>query len=126
MVSYLLTMHTDQSVGLTKEPNVSTFLFSYRSPKDYQPGPKARQAWAAYFSSIGANLLERGNPVFESASLGVSESGAQCLGGYSIIVADDLAAAIAIAKDCPILLQGGVVEVGLITETDGDERRVHA
>ena len=37
------------------------------------------------------------------------------LGGYSIVSADDLSAAVAIARSCPALSAGGGVEVGELT-----------
>jgi hypothetical protein len=37
------------------------------------------------------------------------------LGGYSLIKADDLQAAVALAEGCPVLNEGGGVEVGELT-----------
>jgi hypothetical protein len=37
------------------------------------------------------------------------------LGGYSLIKADDLKAAVALAEGCPVLNEGGGVEVGELT-----------
>ncbi|MCW2939622.1 MAG: hypothetical protein JWN00_2607 [Actinomycetia bacterium] len=95
---------------------MSTFLFSYRMPKNYRPGSAdTMAAWNAWFDSMGTNLVDRGNPVFESDTLG--NCGADTtLGGYSLITADDLAAAVALAKGCPGLQDAGGVEVGVITE----------
>lgn len=52
-----------------------------------------------------------GNPVFERITVG-SSPGETVLGGYSLITAEDLEAAVALAKGCPILERGGAVEVG--------------
>jgi hypothetical protein len=63
---------------------------------------------------LGANLVDRGNPVLDSRALG--NTGADTtLGGYTLIHADDLEAAIALAKGHPLLQQGGGVEVGELT-----------
>jgi hypothetical protein len=96
---------------------MTTFLFSYRMPKGYRPGGSdAASAWAAWFEEMGNSVSERGNPVFESASLGNCGADTQ-LGGYSLITAEDLDTALALAKGCPALREGaGGVEVGVITE----------
>jgi len=95
---------------------MAKFLFSYRMSKDYVPGrPDAVAAWSAWFQELGASLVDPGNPVFERAGLG--DCGADtALGGYSMITADDLDSALALAKGCPALQAGGGVEVGVITE----------
>ncbi len=98
---------------------MTTFLFSYRMPRDYRPGrPEALAAWAAFFEGIGDDVLDQGNPVFESASLG--NCGADtALGGYSLVEARDLDAALALAEACPGVAEGGGVEVGVITVLGG-------
>jgi hypothetical protein len=95
---------------------MAKFLFSYRMSKAYVPGgPGAADAWSAWFGEMGASVTDPGNPVFESASLG--DCGADtALRGYSLITADDLDSALALAKGCPALQAGGGVEVGVITE----------
>jgi hypothetical protein len=95
---------------------MTTFLFSYRAPKGYAPGSDAVAAWTTWFEEMGNSVSDRGNPVFESAGLG--NCGADTnLGGYSLITAEDLDTALALAKGCPVLREGaGGVEVGVITE----------
>jgi hypothetical protein len=95
-----------------------TFLFSYRMPKDDRPGqPRAMDAWNAWFDSMGAAVIDRGNPVFESSTLGDCRPDTT-LGGYSVVSADDLDAAVALAKDCPALAHGAGVEIGVLTVLD--------
>lgn len=95
-----------------------TFLFSYRMPKDDTPGqPRAMDAWNAWFDSMGAAVIDRGNPVFESSTLGDCRPDTT-LGGYSVVSADDLDAAVALAKDCPALAHGAGVEIGVLTVLD--------
>jgi hypothetical protein len=54
--------------------------------------------------------------VFTSCTVG--NCGADTdLGGYSIVVADDLDAAMALIKGCPAVGDGGGVEVGEVTNT---------
>jgi hypothetical protein len=92
-----------------------TFVFNYRMPKDYvRGGADTMAAWAAWFDSMGANLADRGNPVFESTEVG-NCGDSTGLGGYSLLSAEDLESAVALAKGCPALDAGGGVEVGAIT-----------
>jgi hypothetical protein len=91
------------------------FVISYRAPRDYVPGrADDMAAWAAWFDGMGSNLAEIGNPVREVTQLG--ECGAsQRLRGYSVVTADDLQAALVLAKGCPGLADPGFgVEVGVV------------
>ena len=91
-----------------------TFVFSYRMPKDYVPGgADTMAAWAAWFDSMGANLTDRGKPVFETTGLG-NCGGDTALGGYSFVTAEDLESAVGLAKGSPALDAGGGVEVGAV------------
>jgi hypothetical protein len=95
---------------------MATFLFSYRVPTDYVPGrPEGISAWTSWFASIGASVTDIGKPIFESSALGDGTKP----GGYSIITADDLQAALTLAKGCPAL-RGGGVEVGLLADMPAD------
>ncbi|HXW35125.1 MAG TPA: hypothetical protein VEJ87_11145 [Acidimicrobiales bacterium] len=99
---------------------MAKFLFVYRAPKNYKVGTaSAIDAWSKWFDDLGDNVVERGNPVFESATVGNSGSDGMALGGYSLIAADDLEEALTLAKGCPFVGQGGDVEVGSITVLDG-------
>ena len=104
---------------------MTTFLFSYRMPVDYKPGRSgAMEAWGTFFESIGPDLVDPGNPVFESSALGTCDTDRVRLGGFSLVTAEDLGAAVTLAKTCPILAEGGGVEIGLITEIYHDKRLV--
>jgi hypothetical protein len=94
---------------------MARFLFSYRVPHDYKPGPKTSPLWTAWFDGMGASRLDQGSGVKESSSLGDVGPDTR-LGGYSVVAADDLEAAVAIAKGCPAIGLGGGVEVGVILE----------
>jgi len=99
---------------------MTTFVFTYRMPTDYTPGrPETMAAWASWFDSMGESVTDRGNPAFDSAALGNCGAGTR-LGGYSLISADDLESAIALAKSSPALEIGGGVEVGVITVIELD------
>lgn len=97
---------------------MAKFLFSYRAHKDYTLGrPDTAAAWRAWFDSMGTTLVDRGLPVVESSPLGNLGADTR-LGGYSIVTADDFEAALAIAKGCPGLSQGGGVEVGELIDLE--------
>jgi YCII-related domain len=101
---------------------MAKFLFSYRAQQDYTIGrPDTAAAWRAWFDSMGTTLVDRGLPVVESIPLGNLGADTR-LGGYSIVTADDLDAAIAIAKGCPALSQGGGVEVGPLIDLEAASR----
>lgn len=104
---------------------MTTFLYSYRMPADYRLGrPPAAAAWRAFLEGMGSSLVDPGNPVVDSATLGDCETGSARLGGFSLVTADDLDAAVAMASRCPVLDQGGGVEIGVITEIFRDKRLI--
>jgi hypothetical protein len=91
---------------------MATFLFSYRMPVNYRVGhPDAIANWAAFFEGMGDHVVDVGQPVSETAEVGNCGAGTR-LGGYSLITADDLEAAVALAKACPALDEGAGVQVG--------------
>jgi hypothetical protein len=89
---------------------MSTYLFTFRAPDGYAPSAATFQAWSAWQRELGVRLRDRGNPGFAAARLGASVSGTT-LGGYSLIRAGHLDAAVALARGCPLLGQGGAVEI---------------
>ncbi len=95
---------------------MATFVFSYRMPEDYIPGrPETVAAWTAWFEGMGTSVADQGKPVLKSTALGECGAGTR-LGGYSLITADDLDAALILAKGCPALQEGAGIEVGVIGE----------
>jgi len=97
---------------------MTTFLFTYRAPKNYTPGSAGTMAaWTDWFENLGAQLQDYGNPVFDRRTVG--DAGPDTvLGGYSMITADDLESAVTLAKGCPFVGAGGGVEVGELTELE--------
>jgi len=67
-------------------------------------------AWGAWFGSLGDAAIDWGAPFGASAKVGGGEvtSGAS---GYSIVEAADLDAALAMGAGCPIIADGGTVDV---------------
>jgi len=94
---------------------MSNYVISVRFPSTYQPSADSAEPWKLWFGELGSALVERGNPIFARQTLG--DCGPDSLlGGYTLISADNLDAAVAAARSCPILGAGGGVEVGEITE----------
>ena len=97
---------------------MANYVFTYRAPKSSAssaPSEDAMAAWTAWFDGISDSVVDRGAPVFDRSTLGSAPTDT-VLGGYSLVKAADLEAAVALAKGCPILERGGAVEVGAITE----------
>src|SRR5207247_10521521 len=69
----------------------------------------AMQAWGAWFGELGQAVVDTGNPF--STSKAVGGDGTSGLTGYSILSADSLDSATKLAEGCPILANGGSVEV---------------
>ena len=91
------------------------FVFSYRVPQDYQPGTETGRAWAAWFESLGSSRADTGHGVIATRTLGRLDAGTR-LGGYSLVTAEDIDGAAALAKGCPALRLGGGVEIGAVPE----------
>jgi hypothetical protein len=100
---------------------VPTFLFSYRVPRDYQPGAETGQAWQAWFDSLGSSRIDTGHAVVATRMLGNLDAQTR-LGGYSVVTAEDMEGAAALAERCPALRLGGGVEIGAVPEFTGNPR----
>jgi hypothetical protein len=94
------------------------YVFAYRGggmPETPEEGEKVMAAWTSWFGTLGASILDGGNPFGPSMSVAagrsISDGGAAGLTGYSIVSADTLAAAADMATGCPILASGGTVDV---------------
>ena len=98
---------------------MSKFVFAYRGGRGMAATPEAQEKamaeWGAWFGSLGADLVDGGNPFGAAATVrsdgGSVDGGSAALTGYSIVDAADLAAAAALAKGCPLLADGGTVDV---------------
>jgi hypothetical protein len=77
---------------------------------------EAMAAWGSWFATLGAAVVDGGAPCAAATTIGADGStsaggGVNPVSGYSLITADDLDAAVALAKGCPILAAGGSIEV---------------
>jgi YCII-related domain len=92
-----------------------TFVFAYRAAGSFDSTPESAAAWKTWFARMGDGLVELGKPARGAATLGNCGPGTE-LGGYSIISAPDLDAALAVAKGCPQLDRNGGVEVAQLVD----------
>lgn len=94
------------------------FMFIYhggKAPESPEEGARVMAAWTSWLQGMGAAVVDGGNPAGKSMTVtdaGVTEDGgANPVSGYSLITAATQAEAVEMAKGCPILSDGGSVEV---------------
>ena len=99
------------------------FLFAYHGGKmpETEAETEAEIArWQGWFDNISAAIVDPGNPIGESRTVSdtgiVDDGGPNPLSGYSIVMADNIDAAVAMARDCPIIGNGSV-EVAKFTNS---------
>ena len=97
---------------------MAKYVLAYKGggmPETPEEGEKVTAAWGAWMGSLGASLVDGGNPFGPSTTIladgSSTDGGSALLTGYSIISADALAAATELAKGCPILMSGGTIDV---------------
>ncbi len=99
---------------------MANFLLLYTGgsmPESQAEQAKVMQAWEAWFHELGSAVVDGGNPFAPMAksiaSNGTVSDGAvgKQASGYSIIKADSLAAAVEMARRCPVLQGGSQITV---------------
>ena len=98
---------------------MAKYLFVYhggKNPESEEEVAKVMDDWGNWLGSMGAAVIDGGNPVGISTTVNpdgsvASNGGANPASGYSLIEASDLDDAIAKAKGCPILAAEGSVEL---------------
>lgn len=83
---------------------------------DTEAGQKqALDAWGVWFGQLGDKLVDPGNPAsgtkVVSADGSVADGGPTSPSGYSVIRADSHDEAVGLAKSCPVLAGGAMIEV---------------
>ena len=97
-----------------------TYLLVHRHPENYIGTADTAAAWKTWFKQLGSQLVDPGNPVSERTPVGTRGTPLP-LDGYTLVTASDFAEAMELAKGCPIIKEGGGVEVGLLTPVPGRE-----
>lgn len=98
---------------------MAKYLFVYHGGKHPETDEEVKRvldAWGQWFASMGAAVVDGGNPVGKSSTVNPDGSvadngGSNPASGYSLVEAGDLDDALAKARGCPILEAGGTVEV---------------
>jgi hypothetical protein len=97
---------------------MAKYLFVYHGGKMAETEAEQQEvmaAWGQWFGSLGSAVVDGGNPVGPSRTVGadgVSDNGgANPASGYSLIDASSIDDAIEKAKGCPVIANGGSVEV---------------
>jgi len=98
---------------------MAKYVFSFRVPSDYRPNAGTPAEWQAWFGRLGAALMDIGHAVTDYASLGEVGGSDSRMIAYSVVSAEDMDSALALAKDCPVMRVGGGVEVGPVMEVAG-------
>ena len=102
---------------------MAKFIFAYHggsAPSDPAEIEKVMAAWNGWYGSMGDKVLDGGGPVGMSATVtssGVADNGgSNPLSGFTIVSAASHDEACDMAKGCPIVDDGGSVEVAEIME----------
>lgn len=102
----------------TRSISMAKFVFAYTGgnpPQTEAEGEAVMAAWMGWFGTLGAAIIDGGNPFGASQSVAsdgsTREGNVTNLTGYSIIDAADITAATELAKGCPALASGGTVDV---------------
>jgi hypothetical protein len=107
----------DRMEVMTMANFLLTFYGGDGMPETKAAQEQVMQAWTDWFGTLGGALVDGGNPI--SAARAISPDGSvmdatSAPSGYSILKADSLDAAVALAKGCPVLAAGATV---LVSET---------
>ena len=98
---------------------MAKYLFVYHGgdhPESEAEVKEVLDAWGAWMGSMGAAVIDGGNPVGKSSTVNsdgsvIDNGGSNPASGYGLFEAPDLDDALAKAKGCPILSVGGTIEV---------------
>ena len=105
----------------TEEETMGKYLFAYHggaAPDTESPDEVQRimGLWNAWYGELGDAIVDGGAPIMVARTVQADGSvtdggGANPLTGYTIVTAESLDAAAAMASGCPIRESGGSIEV---------------
>ena len=97
---------------------MATYVLAYkggRMPETDAERDAQMAAWGGWFQNLGAAVVDAGNPFGPSKAVNgsgtISDGAPSALTGYTILTSDSIDAAAKLATGCPILSNGGSVEV---------------
>ena len=86
------------------------YLYSGGStPSSEVEGKEVMAKWVAYFQMLGDVVVDSGNPFGEHKTAG--SASVSKINGYSVVKAANMDDAVMMAEKCPIVADGGGVEV---------------
>jgi hypothetical protein len=95
-----------------------TYLVTYHGGGGPPASAEAREqmmaAFGAWVASVGDHMVDPGAPLGPTRTVspeGVTDGGPASIGGYSVIKADDLDAAVGLVKNHPFVGRGGSLQV---------------
>jgi len=97
-------------------PNYLLAYHGGKMPETKEAQKQVMAAWGKWMGELGSALIDGGNPVGKTSTIDsqrkvISGGGANPVSGYSVIKANDLAAAVKLAQGCPVLEGGASIEV---------------
>lgn len=98
---------------------MAKYLFIYHggeNPETEEEVKAVMDAWGAWMGAMGSAVIDGGNPVGGSSTVNgdgsvTDDGGSNPATGYGLFEATDLDDALEKARGCPILSDGGTVEV---------------
>ena len=99
---------------------MANFLLTFHGgsmPETKEEQDQVMTAWTNWFGTLDDALVDGGNPISQAKAISPDGSvmdATSAPSGYSILKADSLDAAVALAKGCPVLAGGASV---LVSET---------
>ena len=100
---------------------MAEFVIAYIGKKEMSKdqGMKHREQWMGWLSGLGDAVVNPGTPLSQNKVIGadgkaVDVSDDQVLTGFTVVQADDLDAALAMAKNCPYVGTMGHVQVAQV------------
>jgi hypothetical protein len=91
---------------------MANYVLTFRASKGRVPAAEDEARWPAWLAGIGGQVTDPGNRIGQVRDVGGGPDRPDVLAGYIVISAGSLDAAAAVAEGCPMLVQGGTVEVG--------------
>ena len=92
------------------------YVLSFRSQAGRRLAAEEEARWPAWFEQIRDSIADFGNRVGQVREVGGEAERSDALSGYIVVNANNLDAAATLAEGCPILQQGGSVEVGELVD----------
>lgn len=101
-------------------PNYIIAYHGGKKPESPEQGAEQMAKWKDWLAGLGEAVVNPGTPLMKNrivSSTGVSEDGgSNSISGYSVVTAENMDAALEMARICPFLETGGTLEVAEMME----------